>query len=108
MNEPTISARSVSLPRRSLCQWVDTVTVETLGSVSLKISLRKWKCLRRLELSPPLSRSHVGKEVKVAVGGWADLGWVGIRGGILVVRGSNVPGRPAGLSEAEEKGGGVR
>lgn len=31
MNKPTISARSDSLPRRSLCQWVDTVTAETSG-----------------------------------------------------------------------------
>lgn len=38
MNEPTICARSVSLPRRSLCQWVDTVTSEMLvkGGGSMK------------------------------------------------------------------------
>ena len=79
MNEPTISARSVSLPRRSLCQWVDTVTVETPGRVSVKISLRKWKCLRWLELGPPPSWSHVRMEAGVVVmlvG--ADLGWLGL------------------------------
>lgn len=72
MNEPTISARSVSLPRRSLCQWVDTVTAETSGRVSMKISLRKWKCLRWLELAHAISWSHVRTEVAAAAG--ADLG----------------------------------
>lgn len=75
MNEPTISARSVSLPGRSLCRWVDTVTVETSGRVSMKIYLRKW-----VKLSPPISWSYSMMEVRVlTVGCKSDLDQNGIR-----------------------------
>lgn len=52
----------------------------------MKISLRKWKCLRWLDLGPPLSWSHVrteagggGSGVGGRRGGAADLGWLGLR-----------------------------
>lgn len=104
MNEPTISARSVSLPRRSLCQWVDTVTAETSGRDSMKISLRKWKCLRWLELGPPLSWSHVRTEAGVAaVVAGADLGRLE-HGEIHMAQAGNVT-RPDSLFWLEIQGG---
>lgn len=54
MNEPTTSARSGSLPRRSLCQWVDTVTAETSGRVAMKIKLKEVEVSAvALEPGPP-------------------------------------------------------
>lgn len=77
LTETTISARSLSLPRGSLCQWVDTVTVATSGRISMELRLRKWKCLWWLELGPPLSWSYV-RMVAWQVG--ADLGQFGLWG----------------------------
>lgn len=114
MNKPTTSARSISLPRRSLCQWVDTVTAEMLVKVSMKISSRKWKCLRWLESCPPLSWSYVRIRGRVVVAG-TDLGRAGLVE-IPTVQAGNVTEpdglffwleRQRGKQSAEGKGGGL-
>lgn len=73
----------------------------------MKISLRKWKCLRWLELSPPLSWSHVRMEaggvVEVVVVVGVDLGQLGSRE-IHMARAGNVT-RQDGLLWLESRGG---
>lgn len=111
MNEPTTSARSVSLPRRSLCQWVDTVTAETSGRVSMKISLRKWKCLWGLEQGPPLSwhRVRTGARVPVFEGADLSLAWTlgDPRGPGRQCYSTRRPFWTEGQSGSSERGGGL-
>jgi len=58
---------------------VDSVTVEMSGRVSMKISLRKWKCLRWLELAHPSAGGQRGGGGGGG-GGGADLGPAWTRG----------------------------
>lgn len=73
----------------------------------MKISLRKWKCLRWLELGPPLSWSHVrtGAGVAAVVAG-ADLGRLG-RGEIHMARQAMLLGQTvfSGWRSREGNGG---